>query len=703
MSGQEQMKLDSAMQLSPTNLGGIFTKSRVSDTVAGRQTISPLIHSSLLVRLQETDTPAARTFREKILSRQWRPEDQIVPALKPQMGVTHQLTRRARTANANFIQNSWAGGTIRGAWSAALGIWRVPTVTKPATPPGTSGGWDSSSWVGIDGTYGSNDVLQAGIQQQVSGSGQASYIPWFEWFAPQQSNSPPYIFQTNIDNMRIEPGDEVFCGVYYVNRQGEIIFGNVDRGHYFSIVIAPPPGASFSGNSAEWIMEAPNNGEPGTSIPRFTPVVFSTAFASDARNTAGNPANGDTANIAGFGATLTSVSLRQNALEIDYIGKGWEHNLPSAAQGAAPVAPGTSPTSWYTTPENVQHIAYVGSDRLIHELFYFIGGNQGWRHNLPSAAQGAVAVAPGTSPTSWYTKPENVQHIAYAGTDGRIHELFYKIGGNQGWRHNLPSAAQGAVAVAPGTSPTSWYTTPENVQHIAYVGTDHLIHELFYLIGGNQGWRHNVPSAAQGAVAVAPGTSPTSWYTTPENVQHVAYAGTDGRIHELFYKIGGNQGWRHNVPSSAQGAVAVAPGTSPTSWYTTPENVQHIAYVGTDHLIHELFYFIGGNQGWRHNLPGSAPGAVQVAAGTSPTSWYTTPENVQHIAYVGSDRLIHELFYFIGGNQGWRHNLPGAAPGAVAVEPGTSPTSWYTTPENVQHIAYVGGDRLIHELFYRIG
>jgi hypothetical protein len=107
---------------------------------------------------------------------------------------------------------------------------------------------------------------------------------------------------------------------------------------------------------------------------------------------------------------------------------GWQHNLPSAAQGAVPVAPGTSPTSWYTTPENLQHIAYVGTDRLIHELFFRIAPNQVWQHNLPSAAPGAVPVAPGTSPTSWYTTPENLQHIAYVGTDGRIHELFFRIG-----------------------------------------------------------------------------------------------------------------------------------------------------------------------------------------------------------------------------------------------------------------------------------
>jgi hypothetical protein len=152
---------------------------------------------------------------------------------------------------------------------------------------------------------------------------------------------------------------------------------------------------------------------------------------------------------------------------------------------------------------------------------------------------------------------------------------------------------------------------------------------------------------------VAALTSPTSWYTTPENVEHIAYVGTDQRIHELFRAIRPDGQWTHGDPP---GGVATAPQvaalTSPTSWYTTPENFQHIAYVGADdQRIHELFFQIGGSGGWVHDpndTPGTAEGAPQVAARTSPTSWYTTPENFQHIAYVGADdQRIHELFYLI--------------------------------------------------------
>ena len=198
---------------------------------------------------------------------------------------------------------------------------------------------------------------------------------------------------------------------------------------------------------------------------------------------------------------------------------GWQHNLPSAAPGAAPVALGTSPTSWYTTPENVQHIAYVGTDSRIHELFFRLGPDEVWQHNLPSAAPGAVPVTPGTSPTSWYTTPENVQHIAYVGTDSRIHELFFPRP-DQVWQHNLPSAAPGAVPVAPGTSPTSWYTTPENVQHIAYVGTDSRIHELFSRLGPDQVWQHNLPSAAPGRTGGAGNQSDQLVYDAGECPAH---------------------------------------------------------------------------------------------------------------------------------------------------------------------------------------
>ena len=209
------------------------------------------------------------------------------------------------------------------------------------------------------------------------------------------------------------------------------------------------------------------------------------------------------------------------------------------------------------------------------------------------------------------------------------------------WRQGTPSFGQ--EKVAPGTSPTSWYTAVEKVQHIAYVGADRKIHECFYFIGGENRWLHSVPG--EGQPLVAPGTSPTSWFATPDNVQHIAYV-TEGRtIHQLFYFIHGFGGWQGEPASSGQ--PLAAQGTSPTSWYTTSENVQHIAYAGEDGRVHECYFFVhvGVPHVWRHNLPSGEH--LPAAPGVSPTSWYTPADNVQHVAYVGNDGQIQECFYFI--------------------------------------------------------
>ncbi|WP_435591738.1 hypothetical protein [Nocardia sp. bgisy118] len=209
----------------------------------------------------------------------------------------------------------------------------------------------------------------------------------------------------------------------------------------------------------------------------------------------------------------------------------WHHNVPSSSDN--PVAKGSSPTSWFTPKDVVQHVAYVGTDQQVHEAFFRFGGDNFWHHNVPSA--GDIQVAPGTSPTSWYTPNDNVQHLAYVGTDQRVHEAFHRLSdGDNQWHHNVPSA--GDIQVAPGTSPTSWYTPKDDVQHIAYIGTDLHVHEAFYHLSGGDGqWHHNIPSA--GGITIAPGTFPTSWYTPNDNVQHLAYVGTDQHVHEAFFRL----------------------------------------------------------------------------------------------------------------------------------------------------------------------
>jgi hypothetical protein len=208
-------------------------------------------------------------------------------------------------------------------WVTAVGTWNIPAVSQPSEPPGSGfvPVWDSSSWVGIDGwNKVSNDVLQAGIEQAFSVA--PFYVAWFEWFAPPQSGSPDYIYQVNINNSGVTAGHTVYVVAQYINNfsAGTLLFINKTAGRYFTITLAPPPGASFTGASMEWIMEAPNGGEPATSIPKFTPIVFSPAYGHDVHNSLGNPSNGFAVNLTNGSKVLTNASISGQQVTIDFVG-----------------------------------------------------------------------------------------------------------------------------------------------------------------------------------------------------------------------------------------------------------------------------------------------------------------------------------------------------------------------------------------------
>ena len=245
-----------------------------------------------------------------------------MPALEPQKGKIHVLRDLKKATDTGYTSGNWSGGVMQGQWATALGFWHIPTVSKPPEPQGTEGGWNSSSWVGIDG-FGSNDVLQAGIQQRVTAGGQTQYVAWYEWFAPPQANSPGYVWQTNITNFPVSAGQQVYCSVQYINNKtaGYLYFANETTGQHFFITLAPPPGANFNGDSMEWIMEAPDGGEPVASLPKFTPVQFTTALGCNANGSVvGNPQTGDYINLVYNNKTLTAVALANDAVTVTFKG-----------------------------------------------------------------------------------------------------------------------------------------------------------------------------------------------------------------------------------------------------------------------------------------------------------------------------------------------------------------------------------------------
>ena len=329
---EEAFRAKTPYPLISTNLKGAYATPAPPDTFDPRTASQlDLIKHGLMWRKPAAgDPPELRAAWEKFFARKWLAKDRIVPESHPQLGVTHNYRGPAPKlqTDSTYTGQVWSGaGTKTGKWTSIIGYWKIPTISIPPEAQGAEGGWNSSSWLGLDGFFFSNDVLQAGVQQKVVwipflNTGIPIYVAWYEWFAPPQQNSPGYIYQTNIANFPVSPGDQVYCSVQYNgNTSGSISFANDNTGQSFSITLAPPPGANFNGQSCEWIMEAPDGGEIKSSLPRFTPVTFTSALACGPNNTITNPQSGDILNIATVGGKiLTSTTVGSDTTTISFVG-----------------------------------------------------------------------------------------------------------------------------------------------------------------------------------------------------------------------------------------------------------------------------------------------------------------------------------------------------------------------------------------------
>ena len=326
---EAQFRAKIPYQLTPTSLKGVYLNPAPPagfDPKTASQ--HDLIKHGIMVRKPGAeDSPEMHQAWQDFFSREWQEKDRIVPQFEVHMGKTHNLrTPPEKHTNSSYFTNAWAGAVKQGgSWTTCIGTWTIPTVSKPTEAQGTEGGWNSSSWVGIDGFNSlvvSNDVLQAGIEQKVDKNGNASYFAWYEWFAPTKPNSPPYIFEIGIPNMPVAAGQSVSCVVQYQGTTaGMLTFTNNTTGVHFSITLVPPPGATFKGNTAEWIMEAPDTGEPVSSLPKFTPVVFTAANACGPNSVYTNPAMSDTVNIRNAqNKVLTATTVAAYTTTVSFIG-----------------------------------------------------------------------------------------------------------------------------------------------------------------------------------------------------------------------------------------------------------------------------------------------------------------------------------------------------------------------------------------------
>ena len=179
---------------------------------------------------------------------------------------------------------NWAGYTATGGtFTAVSGTWSVPRFA-PDSPAGAD-----AIWVGIGGVR-SNDLIQAGTQQTVSGHGTTSYQAWIETL-PQASRPVP---------LTVNAGDTVSVSLQEQPTGDWLIaFENTTTGKQYQETIQ----YASSRSSAEWVVEAPM-ARRGRLVPLDT-------FGSVAFSQAATTRNGQTMSIGQAGGRpVTMIGQR---------------------------------------------------------------------------------------------------------------------------------------------------------------------------------------------------------------------------------------------------------------------------------------------------------------------------------------------------------------------------------------------------------
>jgi Peptidase A4 family len=214
--------------------------------------------------------------------------------------------------------NIWSGAYVKRPVAEPIvtvtGQWNVSGVNPPLSARTASGFADGTylcvAWVGIDGTAGSTDVLQAGTGSQALVQGgkfvSTSFFAWAEWF------SLPWF---TVANFPVHVGDQISCTVCapIAATNGSAIFNNLTTGLTTIIPINPPSGTSLSGNVAEWIVEDPSTVSGSLyPFPNYGSTFF-TGCASGTKNFELNLSNGKELDMVQGGVTLSSGVIQNKS------------------------------------------------------------------------------------------------------------------------------------------------------------------------------------------------------------------------------------------------------------------------------------------------------------------------------------------------------------------------------------------------------
>jgi hypothetical protein len=149
--------------------------------------------------------------------------------------------------------------------------------------------------------------------------------------------------------------------------------------------------------------------------------------------------------------------------------------------------------------------------------------------NLTSLADNAIRAAgdPTGDPTSYIDTTEGLEVALYRGTDGHVHSLYWSTG-EVG--RDVLSGTAGAPRAA---GKPAGYVGKDGFKHVIYRSGDGHLHELWWTGSNPPGHGDLTALSVSGTPTAAGDPAPYINTNTGENI--VAYRGSDGHIHTLYW------------------------------------------------------------------------------------------------------------------------------------------------------------------------
>jgi len=203
-----------------------------------------------------------------------------------------ELSTQQTKQNVTGTSGNWSAVILDKAgadFTTIYGYFAVPNVASQVAGTGNA---YSSIWVGLDGN-GTSDLIQDGTESDWVG-GKAVYDAWVEVLPAAETLLP---------GLKIAAGDAIYTTTSYVVTGGkayaQFTVANFNTNKNVSTKIAFPTSLTFTGQSAEWVVERTQvNGSFENPMPRYGLAFFSAAYAQIGGSTTLYPANGTAASVA---------------------------------------------------------------------------------------------------------------------------------------------------------------------------------------------------------------------------------------------------------------------------------------------------------------------------------------------------------------------------------------------------------------------